>query len=649
MLASLLIIDSLDFSSNLLDGKQRNKIYVASLSNDLEKSTVLDKLRSKMGINDCVWINVPESINKTAMECRENYIDWVDSFIERNPKLGKLFKIKGIPYNTWWLSLFFEKNTVKSQAFYNLSAMLFFLSMINELKVSNIMFCLKIQPEWIPVFEKNIELHYKAVSIKKNIENKNVFFGLKYFRQIKKNLLLILQLDHFIFMWLKTKSYFLKKGVSKTLTKNHSVLAVTYFPYLDKSALEKGAYKNTHYKCLQKGLENYGDRLAWLGVTVPHQDFSFSDGLDATVRLKKMGYSFDLFEEWISIRDIIKALSCLFIMWLRIGEIRLQFKESSKFPWHGKNYETETLFQRDINDSSFGFVFFQSILYSLVFKKIANSSKWGKVFYFCEMHAWERALCSAFKNTKKIAIQHTIVPLLLLNYFQGKCLTKNTNDCPKPDFIGCVGETTKRLFHNNGWKKNQLFVLGGFRFDAFRSKNNNIIPWQNKNKEVIVALSILTPEAETLIEMIREALAGQKIVVTVKPHPSMWNVHKIITMVNNIPNFQIVNNSLDELCESARCMIVTESSSCFFALNAGCPVVVPRLTGYLDMNPMTGFTDIQEYADSVEELREKVLRTMESKANPLDQEKTDRFLANYLDMVEDPMEYHRRIEEAINR
>ena len=102
-----------------------------------------------------------------------------------------------------------------------------------------------------------------------------------------------------------------------------------------------------------------------------------------------------------------------------------------------------------------------------------------KLFYFSEMQGWEKTLniaCSRREDIKCIGLQHTIVPLLFLNYFDPPA-SRGGDDyvkySPKPDYLACSGDITKNIFIENKWPPEKLFILGGFRFTDFKNREDN--------------------------------------------------------------------------------------------------------------------------------------------------------------------------------
>ena len=93
----------------------------------------------------------------------------------------------------------------------------------------------------------------------------------------------------------------------------------------------------------------------------------------------------------------------------------------------------------------------------------------------------------------------------------------------------------------------------------------------------------------------------------------------------------------------AKGIIVTESSSSFYALVYGSPVIVPRFEDKIDCNPLSYVSDIPIYVSSDEGLRNICEQITKLAGSPLDS-KVGEFLNNYFYFPTDTSEYLDKID-----
>jgi len=88
---------------------------------------------------------------------------------------------------------------------------------------------------------------------------------------------------------------------------------------------------------------------------------------------------------------------------------------------------------------------------------------------------------------------------------------------------------------------------------------------------------------------------------------------------------------------------VTESSSSFYALGYGSPVIVPRFEDKIDCNPLSYVSDIPIYVSSDDGLRNVCEQITKLAGYPLDS-KVERFLSDYFYFPADTSEYLDKID-----
>jgi hypothetical protein len=103
---------------------------------------------------------------------------------------------------------------------------------------------------------------------------------------------------------------------------------------------------------------------------------------------------------------------------------------------------------------------------------------------------------------------------------------------------------------------------------------------------------------------------------------------------------------LPDIAKSAKGVIAISSSSCLYALACNIPVIVPRFPDRVDYNPLSYISDIPIYVYSASDLRSACDSIVSAAASPLAQQKSRRFLEEYLYFPKDEGEYLEKIISA---
>lgn len=640
MNTSLYICDNIEWiTSENPSGSIKAKVAYVS-SNYKEKKRLIEIFFKRLGAESVSDVNIPKLVNDTAFLIRDKYISWVDSFDTNNPELIELFNFRSLKIDLWRLTLFCEKNTLKSNSFYELSLMVGMLDYVQKNNIKNVYFYVTYPKPWIRDFVDTLAMEGNSISVSIN-SFKNRGERLHWLGDFKRFLLYIIRL-------IKVKYILALLRKRKSLDFRTRSVAVTYFPFLKKDALNNNKYKNSHYEELQTSLENRaGDKLGWIGMVVHSEFWNFQETLKAAAKINKTGITFDLLEEWITFGMVVMALACSMVQLCRRIKIMSLFVKGAIFKYKNHAFCVKEIFKREFQKSIFTLSFI-NILYCLAFRRIEKETNVSEIFYFAEMHAWEKALCSEFESHVRIGIQHSSIPLLLTNYsFGGNKITDSSYKRYYPDLIGCVGNTTLSLLKRSGFDQKTLFVLGAFRFNHYIFTKILEADTQTKLRKILVPLTILPGETEELLELLDTAFQEIDYELLIKPHPAINLSQRVKDVINKNINFKLVHEPLEILCREVCGMIVTSSTSCFFAINEGIPVVVPRLIERLDMNPVSGIEDLLQYVDGPDELREIVNSIIENNSINIDIKKNRYFLFSYIDLVKDSKEYMKRIDQAV--
>lgn len=327
-------------------------------------------------------------------------------------------------------------------------------------------------------------------------------------------------------------------------------------------------------------------------------------------------------------------------------------KRNVVYEFEGRKFNVWHIFKSDFYRSFCGTNLASSLWYILSFKELSKHfDKHDKIISICEMQWWEKALYafSKKKGATTIGVQHTIVPELILNYFNFYLEISDGNfieKCPLPDYLATVGKIPTDLFIKHGWPKERVFVWGAQRFESLQELSSSVIPWKDKKNYFICAFSIDTLESEKILSLLETAFKGNAVYkIILKSHPSL-DISKLILKRRIKLSSQIFEHSeipLQKIIAEAKGVIVTESSSCFFALACGIPVIIPRFEDKIDCNPLSYLTDIPIYVYSPEDLFSVCNRIVNLTDPPVSYEKCNKFLEEYFYFPKDKGEYLEKI------
>lgn len=659
------------------DCKSNNRIFACPLiTNQDFISTTLQKLRVKRK-QEVTSIPFVHYFNEKAFSIRKNFIRFITDFAEmpivNEKNLKEYFKSPFENFSTWWFSLIAEKNTLKTNSYHNLVKLLTILDIQEKYACNEI---------WLDIGDREITQaitnYFRNIGLKcidlKNHRKKPEFI---YFALIFKE-----TIAHLLYIFRRLvliKKIMRELNNRKKILRDSQYLLVTYFPLVNKEAIKQERFVNRYYQPLQNALEEkYKGKFSWLAMIVSNPDFGFKKSITLAKQIDKWNQNFFLSQEWLTPWDFfMMAFQYSYItmkFFLKLPFISQKFSypipASSNLSLPASRQTRQDalstrggvniwpLFKKDWYRSFCGWILIDGLLHYRIFTKVFSQLKEDTIItYFAENHAWEKALnVAAHKKgrLKVIGIQHTIVSLLHLMYFNHKTELQYKNDIqtmPKPDFLACVGKMPAEFFQKMGWNENRVFVWGAIRFQHFKHLLKHNTPWNNRENKVVIALSISDEESKEVLLYAYQAFKNNPYYqVIIKGHPFLF-VSSLVESLNiklNANIFKIVDTPLNKLLPTAKALVAAGSSASLEGIACQCPVIIPRLAGTVDMNPLSGISDLPIYVESPENLRKVVDEIMDREDSPISYEKCRTFIENYCEFLDSDEEFLRRLERKVN-
>lgn len=635
-------------SSNL----QQSRVLLVPLTTNEETISKVEVAFRSAAKVEFTKIPFVTNFNKKAFEIRDDFIRFIADFSRckvDGKNLKEYFKYPSANFSTWWFSLVAEKNTLKNDSFHSLVKLLTLKELCEEYKCREV---------WLDIADEELTGAIKdnadslGISCRDLNGHKNVSEFMSIFGAV------IFALKYFLVQFARSilaKCYMAGLSGRKKILKECQYLLVTYFPYFDEQKLKEGKFVNKYYEPLQRALEQKcKDSFAWLAMTVGNSKYNWRENLAFCRHINKCGNPFMFCEEWLGALDWFKVF--LLYIYFSIKYSFLFFWLPRNFKYPEGNLNIWRLFRDEWHSSFCGYVLIEGIIYYLIFKNVFNRLPDGaKVLYFAEMHSWEKALTAASSRSGKIktvGIQHTIVPLMLLMYFNDRTELEDGDyiqTMPKPDYLACVGEIPAGLFRDAGWRKDRVFSWGTLRFQHFKHQLKHMVSWENRKSRVIIALSIMPEKsAETLLYIYQAFKNSTGFEVFIKGHPDfpIKKLTRVLGIEFNEPIFTFSDFSLEVLLRDAKAVVVTGSSASLEAIACGCSVIIPRLVNFIDMDPVSGISDLPIYVESPSELRDIVEKILIGKEPPFSISQCRDFILNYCNLLSSDEDFLKELEKA---
>ncbi len=253
-----------------------------------------------------------------------------------------------------------------------------------------------------------------------------------------------------------------------------------------------------------------------------------------------------------------------------------------------------------------------------------------------------------------ICLQHAIVSLLHLFYFNDLRDLKEgggVQKIPRPHYLACVGKIALKLLRDVGWEKSRTFILGPLRFEHLKNHLERKISWRDKKDNVVVALSMSISEAKELLRFVYWAFEkerGYRVMIKAHPFCPIEPILKLFSFQFEKSVFQFTNAPLEQLLLASKVLVVTESSSSLEGLSCQCRIIILRLAGTLNLDPLAGVSDFPVYVYDPQELR-RVTGVLMRVELPGYYDRCKHFVCeNYCESTHSDTDYLERLEKALD-
>lgn len=633
--------------------KNIRKIFLCPMTTKHTSILVVKRLCSLINCEATI-IPFVEHFNKIAFSERDNFIRFLLEFAEK-PRFGSVnfkeyFKYPHSLFSVWWLSLISEKSPQTSDSYHNLIKLLTILKLIKECECKRILLDIESAELSYTIIDNSRDGGYVCEAFRKHrLKSQIICLLINFLKAIKYYFYSIYKI---FIVTVNARSL----GFRKEILKNAQYIAITYFPLIDRESLRQERFVNEYYGLLQTALENkYKDKFIWLAMTPGINGFSFKDSIKLGRQINMWSYPLYFLEEWITLKDLF-IIMAHYICFTMKCIIKIPYL-SKKFEYSKKPINIWRIFKEDWFSSFAGSALMSGIFHFRAFKNISNNLKKGVVvIYLAENHTWERALnfnLHENKDFRSIGILHTAVPLLFLQLFDSRDGSTKGGETgltmPGPDYLACNGKIPLKLFQARGWNEKEAFLWFAIRYQHLKRHLQRKIPWESRQNKILVVLSSSAKESRELLCYIHQAFIGRRnYQVIIKAHYSLA-AHPLIRHINldfDKNTFLFSDEKLDKFLPLVKAMVMAGSTSALESIAFACPVIIPRLSGVIDMNPLSGISDLPIYVSSPKELQATVDEIIKRKDSPVSHDKCRDFIENYFEFANSENELIEKIENC---
>ena len=525
------------------------------------------------------------------------------------------FLLPGEGVSSWWFSLISEKNTFKTDAFFNLARVAAITRLLKTGRYRKLVIALGDS-----VLDRSVQLAASGVGLESvSIGTRPQYVSRKdYVRSMLGKLGLIGDTLAAIFIFLRfvAQSFRARRslgGLYRRWPLKDSVLMVAYYPGVDPKAAEQGIFKSKYYPSLQDQMDTWGLKKVWLLLYLNMAGEPFNRSLDVVRRFNNHGERVFLLTEFLGVKEFIKCLAYWCrqaalapLLYVQVRNVLAQTTAGAA----GLPLLKRLWFQSFVGGTGMEGICFQQA-FTAAFQSLPDMKD---VIYCMEMHAWEKGLIAAARHRtptpRTIGFQHVAIST---NYFHFLYDSSETADeqrsaqMPLPDVMALSGQATAELLAESHFPN--VVLVESLRYLYV----NNLIaqdrPENDNSPVLLVAGSISKTETRTLTHMVCAAFPKpDNLRVWFKGHPAcpFEDIFKEMAIDPAKFGYEIKGGNIADALASARAVFVPTSTVSIEALVFGCQVLIPMVSDSMLMNPLADFPDFYKAITSPEDLTEAV-------------------------------------------
>lgn len=377
------------------------------------------------------------------------------------------------------------------------------------------------------------------------------------------------------------------------------VLCISYFPYVDRAAAAEGRFVNRYAAPLQELFEKRGVSVAWLGLFVFIDGWSFRDAVALARRFRGSGTDIGLLDAYVSPRLLARVLADFWRVSRQAARIERQLGPAlgrGLVP-AGADVVAKALWRRAFN----GLDLVRSLIYFRVFERVvAETPTPGRTLYFAEFQTWEQGFNASARRAgwQTIAFQHTVVSRN--HYFYARSAREvQPGQMPLPSVVAAGGELPAETFRARGLRTivvesvRQLHVRGALDHPDRAARDPGLL----------IVGSIDRREMRAMLTLAAAAFpADARQPLRIKAHPSMPAEPLISELGIDPARFEVVGGTVAEWLRRATSVLVGSSAVAVEALAFGCDVIVPAFASAPRLTPLAGWEQFYRQVYSPEDL-----------------------------------------------
>lgn len=557
-------------------------------------------------------------INAEVSHLRDNICQWsakVGDFKVFSKSIKQWFLPPQISTSTWWFSLLSEKNTFKTDIFFNVAR----VDAYKKILASNRYGCLQISVLNVPLYKSLSKVAAKYGIRIKTIPNKYTDRKRDLIKIAVDRIGLIGELVRGILIFIR---FFIQSiqaqtalpPIVKRTPDPDSLLLVSYFPAVESKAAERGVFKNKFYPVLQGKLREWDLNYAWLLMHVDMDGKKFKDSLELAYNFEQKGEKLFFLQEFFQPKHFLKCMA----IWLRQACLSLflyicvQRYALSQEPF---GMECSPLFKKLWFQSFCGTTGAEGVLYDALFKNVFTSfPHFSDVIYLMEMHAWEKGLNAGVRNVapeiRTIGFQHAAISSNYYHYFYDPSETiasgKKT-DLPIPNVMAITGEHTKSLLSVCGYGNIEL--VESIKHIYVNKLLSTKFEKPHKKPVLLVAGSVNRKETKTLTSIVHTAFPKSDFFeIWFKAHPlcPFETIFEELDIDPDKSGYLLKGGNIADVLRESSAVFVPTSTVSIESLAFGCEVLIPILADSMLMNPLSDYEEFYHPIGTPSELKSSV-------------------------------------------